>query len=639
MVGGDLDVEQTQMASTEWAEAIETVSRKIQASFDGCARTFILRAKTTKMFGISPISWARKFVRHRHGTDEGTLRYVVVFTAKNDPIDYRAEIEDSSCRLSGGMFVMVKKKQPNKEPQRVPAAKGPRGPAAAEMGEAELMKLLTQALQSEDAFENADVVGLFSDYLDACEPGAMSDEERDDLASELTGALGDLRVASNGGDRDARDDMLAINELLDAALGDGVLSPVDMILTGKILFDAGWTVPERLKAAVATTLPKGPDGLPPAQMPDVQTLLLDFFDEGEKDSFAIHGLAKSLMAAFPSDVCGLLLSGFASVGKPELNLAVAGFVLDADPEVARGAIAALRGVAVREPVDSLLVERLVQMRPWLPEALRGELDGAIKALRAKASPPQAQRRPELVSGHVSVCDGSGTNSLYVTQRIGAHHRMCCIMIRASGISDVLILPDLPKAQLQAMQHEMMSALPTRKTDAAGLARMLALGLAGNADAASPPPYQLVEIVESLGLPPLHVDHSSPADLIEELLAGLAPEATDAAATAVAHDALPEVGFVADWFEAGEALENLLRPLKGFKKRTAAVETKYLPARRQFWARQCALSALALRGESDQTVWRQLALVGRDIASDLPLDRIALMSRIAATSVYAFEEQE
>jgi hypothetical protein len=67
---------------------------------------------------------------------------------------------------------------------------------------------------------------------------------------------------------------------------------------------------------------------------------------------------------------------------------------------------------------------------------------------------------------------------------------------------------------------------------------------------------------------------------------------------------------------------------------------YLPERRLFWARQCAISALALRGDEKtrHSPWRQLALVGRDIASDSPLDQMPLMKQVAEISVRAFESR-
>ncbi|HEY5138416.1 MAG TPA: hypothetical protein VIJ25_03735, partial [Methylococcales bacterium] len=86
--------------------------------------------------------------------------------------------------------------------------------------------------------------------------------------------------------------------------------------------------------------------------------------------------------------------------------------------------------------------------------------------------------------------------------------------------------------------------------------------------------------------------------------------------------------------------DLLYPVKGSKKRVIALMKDYLPERRQFWARQCAISALALHGNGKvrHSLWKQMALVGRDIASDMPLDQIPLMNAVAKLSVKAFESR-
>ena len=101
-----------------------------------------------------------------------------------------------------------------------------------------------------------------------------------------------------------------------------------------------------------------------------------------------------------------------------------------------------------------------------------------------------------------------------------------------------------------------------------------------------------------------------------------------------------VEFKYQWFEAGEALEDLLYPVKGSKQRVAKLMKSYLPERRIFWARLCAISALAMRGDEKtrHSPWKQLALVGRDIASDMPLDQIPLMKQVAEISVRAFESR-
>ena len=66
--------------------------------------------------------------------------------------------------------------------------------------------------------------------------------------------------------------------------------------------------------------------------------------------------------------------------------------------------------------------------------------------------------------------------------------------------------------------------------------------------------------------------------------------------AIAHADILDSVFAYQWFEAGEALEDLLYPVKGSKQRVAKLMKAYLPERRAFWARQCAISALAMHND-------------------------------------------
>ena len=170
--------------------------------------------------------------------------------------------------------------------------------------------------------------------------------------------------------------------------------------------------------------------------------------------------------------------------------------------------------------------------------------------------------------------------------------------------------------------------------------MLELAIAENVASGALPPFKLVEVVESLGLGPLHPKPATPLEIISSLLAELPPEQTDEAATARAHGDALLSEFKYQWFEAGEELEDLLYPVKGSKQRIAKLITAYLPQRRPFWARQCAISALAMHGDKKARFlpWRQLALIGREIASDVPMDQIPLMRQVAESSVRAFERR-
>jgi len=191
-----------------------------------------------------------------------------------------------------------------------------------------------------------------------------------------------------------------------------------------------------------------------------------------------------------------------------------------------------------------------------------------------------------------------------------------------------------------MVRQLKSSMPAMETDLAGMTRMLGLAIADNFVSGILPPFKLLEVVENVGLGPVLPDHASPMEIISGLLADLPSEQTNPTAVVRAHADILNSELRYQWFEAGEAVEDLLSPVKGSKQRVAKIMKAYLPERRLFWARQCALSALAMRGHEivRHSPWKQFALVGRDIASDLPLDRIPLIKQIAESSVRAFERQ-
>ena len=82
---------------------------------------------------------------------------------------------------------------------------------------------------------------------------------------------------------------------------------------------------------------------------------------------------------------------------------------------------------------------------------------------------------------------------------------------------------------------------------------------------------------------------------------------------------------------------MLAPIKAKKQREKKILNEFLPRRRAFWTRQCALSALTLRDDnpSPDAHWKLLALAGRDLASEKPLDSMPLMRRIAKSTAEAY----
>ena len=505
--------------------------------------------------------------------------------------------------------------------------------------------MLRQLMQKEMGFGSAifgpkNPVDLFAEYLKTCALGNVDDDEKAELLAELDVELSDLKVDSNGGDRQAREKITAIYDLLDNAIENCSLGPVDMIMTGKIFSDAGWTVPDSLRQAMAEALQaplldaQGPAGN------DIVSSLLEVADQAGQNAFDVHEHVNSLLAGFPPEAGVMLLSGLIAGKKAVIDQAVAGFVLHPDAVVAQSVIEALAASATQTPVESLLIERLVRMRPWLPQTRQVPLDATIRAMRLNALPPVKTELPKIIKCYVSVCDGSGTRSLFATQRVGIHYQIACVMMKLAGVADAMVLPELSKSGMDDMVRQMKSSMPVMETDLAGIARMLALSIADNLASGNLPQFKLLEVVESLGLGPVHPDHASPMEIITGLLADLPHEQANPAEVARAHADILEIDFKYQWFEAGETLEDLLYPVKGSKQRIAKLMKAYLPDRRLFWARQCAVSALAMRGneKTRHSPWKQLALVGRDIASDLPLDQIPLMKQIAEISVLVFERR-
>jgi hypothetical protein len=133
--------------------------------------------------------------------------------------------------------------------------------------------------------------------------------------------------------------------------------------------------------------------------------------------------------------------------KAVIDQAVAGFVLHPDAVLAQSVAEALAASATRTPVESSLIERLVRMRPWLPQTRQAHLDATIRAMRLNALSPVKPELPRVIRCYVSVCDGSGTRSLFVTQRVGAHYQLASVMMKLAGVADAVVLPELSKAAL------------------------------------------------------------------------------------------------------------------------------------------------------------------------------------------------
>jgi hypothetical protein len=236
------------------------------------------------------------------------------------------------------------------------------------------------------------------------------------------------------------------------------------------------------------------------------------------------------------------------------------------------------------------------------------------------------------------CDGSGAAGALATLKAPDGWRFVAAMTKPHGVEDVLSLKQLTKAQVDLTLRGARENVMVAQTDIDGVASYLALAIGENVAAREPPPFHLVGFVENLGIGPVAPRPLAPGELIAELLAQWPESETGAAALARAQQFVVGGALKQPWFEAGAGVERCIDAVRGTRARVKAVLTRYLPQRREFWARACARTAFALNLEPAAygELARSLTLVGREILGDAPLESIPLMRRIAETTVDAFE---
>ena len=456
----------------------------------------------------------------------------------------------------------------------------------------------------------------------------------------LEGALTDLRIAGNGGDSAARAGLAAACQAVETAVTASHVPSKVLMLMARAFVQAGLEPGPALKDATLASMEAGislgpvppkPGGLADQLAPVAEAL--------GHDPFAIHAEIAATGAAFPVEHRAAMAAELATSTIPAVRDAALGFLLDADPAPGAAVLEVLVAQARRHPAPSRLVERLVCLRPWLPPARQAKLDAAIRILRANAAPPEPAPRVEVVRRLASLCDGAGAQSLFALVKAGRRFALASVLIKTdAGIADAWLRADMAKREADGVVAQIIAGAEAAEVSAGFVTMRLADALAMNVGRQSPPPLGLLQVSEALGLGILQPAALSPLALAEQLLAGLPPDRTGLEATAAAHvdaaDWPEQFETVASWFEAGEAVEALLRPIPTRRKRIEAVLTRHLPGRRLFWAERCAWMAATLKDSAseDDAAWRSFALVARSLASGEPLSGVALFDVIAETTV-------
>jgi hypothetical protein len=458
----------------------------------------------------------------------------------------------------------------------------------------------------------------------------------------LEGALGALRVQASG-DVGADHAIAAVHKEVADNLRKSSIAPDVLVLVARAFaraeLDPGRPLQEAMMSAMEA---QSPSLLSPEDISDHFAELAATLDN---DPFAIYAELATTAAAFPPEHHAAMAGALAMSQSEAVREAALGFAFSPNSAVSSAALVAVSQQSRGGVVSSKVVDRLVRMRPWLSEMRRADIDTAIRALRPKAAPPVPVKRWEIRGVLASLCDGAGAQSLFALAKQGRRFALAGLLVKLEvGVQDAWVRDDMTKVEADDLIAQIVAGAEAVEISIGLLEQRLADALAINVARDVPPPFGLLQVAETLALGPLHPESISPPVLVEALIADLPPARKDTKAVLAAHRASArweqEFETVTSWFEAGEAVEGLLRPLRTRKRRIEAVSAQLLPARRSFWGERCAWMAATLKesAEDGDSTWSDFALVARDLLSKRALDSIPLATRIASATVEAFEQR-
>jgi hypothetical protein len=515
--------------------------------------------------------------------------------------------------------------KPRKPARRKHSATG-RGVSFPDIDMIALRRLLTEELPADDDLEGM-IVDILSADLD--DPDDIPDAE---MLSELNEALNQARLDAAGGDIEARKTLKNIRAMIDEAAARDAIHPAVLMMLGRLLAGAQIEIGEPMRAALGRALNLG--ALEGSAARAYEAFLRPALSQSGSDPFELYEEVEALISIFPVAYRLAFVEQMALDSHALMRWSAVGFLLHRDEALAK---AAIRGLgAAPSGLDDERRGWIEAIRPWLAPPRRGALDAGLPHARRDASRPGAK----IVKTIASVCDGSGVSFQLATVRRSSRFLLVSVMIKPTGVNDCASYEDLSSNEATELERALRSSVQSSEISLAAWEKLLRLALGRNLSCGEPPPFALVGVVEALGLESLAPDLATPAEIIASALANVADR--DRAETIrTAHEFAAKMELTDNWFEAGEEVEAVMGAARSVSAGAGALIESYLPRRREFWAAQCARSALALKDGArphDET-WKHLALVGRDLAADLSLSRIPLIHRIAETSARAYARQK
>lgn len=361
-----------------------------------------------------------------------------------------------------------------------------------------------------------------------------------------------------------------------------------------------------------------------------------------QDPFAVFTEMRESAEGFPVEQRVGLVASLVYSRESAMREASLGWLLDRSAEISQEVGAMIAAAAGQGLVSPCSCNRMVLARNWLPENRRDAIDAAIRACRKAGVGAASEKEPEIRQVLLSGYDGAGAQSAFVLAKEGRSLTLASLLLKhGQGVKDAWVRRGLRRAEADEMLGQINEEVEHYAASLAAVETCLCNALAINVASRTPPPFGLVDFVETVGLHAARPLRLSGDALMDRLLGDISPERTTEAQVASALKASEHWPIVymamQSWFEEGEHVDDALALLKSKKKRLDAVIDRILPDRRSRWAELLAWTAMAVR-EEDETAWIDLALVARELRGERSLRDIPLAAWIARNTVDAFSHR-
>jgi hypothetical protein len=473
--------------------------------------------------------------------------------------------------------------------------------------------------------------------------GAEGRKKRPDAAMHhaysfmLGQTLEQLRQRSEAGNGQATIAMENVRTAIAQQIRMGKLVATAAMALVSAFSRAGIEVGDEIRGAMDHAVIQTGPGQQRLPAPDVGEMLKDLVKACDGDPFLIQSQFAELTAAMPTELQLILLEGLVLADDPSLREAAIGWLL-AEPAIATPLASMVEEAARRGLVSATSVPNLMLIRNWVPEDRRRAIDAIIKAARAVGSAPEKRSAIQVRELLISERDGAGAQSIFASIKEGRKNALVSILIKQGhGVRDAWVARSLSRPEIEDMLEHIASEMSVHETTSEDAALILSSALA-DGPTGSTGPFGLVQAVSLIGLSDVAPRFVSVDDLVASMLADADAAATDAKAVQKAVRGsgrwLATNPQLDSWFESGDDVAQAIKGKRKIEDRIAAVTTKVLELKRDYWASVVAWSAFAQRGDGNDNDWIEMALVAREMASARPLAEIPLARFIAVQTAEA-----